>query len=290
MITNASPESRRRRWTQPAIRTVAPGRSTYDGKLRSQGARETQRMRGRGRWFSHETSRVGCPGGVGDGQFRGATTPSPIWSDQPSLRSSRCGGSGVSSASGRSPPSQLPAALWAALTDDYSSPSMPQLSYPFPPVVRSTTGGSVRSVSRISPARGRTNPVESVAWQAGVHVRSLCLEPQARGPRRGVRRRPGRCRRAAGARLQRGTDQGHLRGLRPDAARCGRRGRTPASARVGVLGTGPVLGQGPVDRLADDQRPGRDAGGRSRRSSGPSACGAAFCRPTATSSGTRRHS
>ena len=59
-------------------------------------------------------------------------------------------------------------------------------------------------------------------------------------------------------------------------------------APAGALGSGAVVGQGPVDRLAADQRPHGDRRPRSRPSGGPSPSAAACCRPTATTSGTPR--
>ena len=95
-------------------------------------------------------------------------------------------------------------------------------------------------------------------------MRSLRLEPAPAGPRGGVRghRRPGQG--AAGTGLQRGPDQGGLRGRRaPSVGRPWRQGgsRPRAPAPGAALGADPVLGQGTVDRQPDDQRPDGDRRG-----------------------------
>ena len=98
------------------------------------------------------------------------------------------------------------------------------------------------------------------------HVRSIRLQPQARGPHRGVRGR--RQPRAHGppGRLQRRPDQGGVRRRRAAAIQGGRAsGRSGrASAPRAHLGPDPVVGQGPQDRQPDDQRPDGDRGREAR--------------------------
>ena len=125
---------------------------------------------------------------------------------------------------------------------------------------------------------------------AGGHVWPLRVEPEARGPRRGVRDRQGRGQGAAGARLQR---RPHQAGVRRRASGPPTR-RSPATSRARPSascarcrwGLVPSWAKDPVDRQPDDQRPDgdgrREAGVPARRSPRGAAC----CRPTATSSGT----
>ncbi len=95
------------------------------------------------------------------------------------------------------------------------------------------------------------------------HVRSLRLQPPARGPHRGVRgrRQPGP--RGAEPRLQRGPHQGGVRRRRAAAFQGrggeGRSGRAPAAHAD--LGPHPVVGEGPQDRQPDDQRADGDGRG-----------------------------
>ena len=67
--------------------------------------------------------------------------------------------------------------------------------------------------------------------------------------------------RAAGARLQRRAHQGGVRRRRAAAvARTSPTSRRRAAAAGAALGAGAVVGQGPVDRQPDDQRPDGDGG------------------------------
>ena len=75
------------------------------------------------------------------------------------------------------------------------------------------------------------------------------------------------------------------RGLR--AGRQGERRRPPPAGPAG-LGTGAVVGQGPGDRLPDDQRPARDGGREAGVRQGLPQPGAACCPRPASTSGTCR--
>ena len=117
------------------------------------------------------------------------------------------------------------------------------------------------------------------------HVRSLCLF--AASPR--TSSRSSRSSRAASPRPWRPTTTSR----RPRRSTPSSSGRPPGSphgaaaapAAGAHLGTGPVVGQGPLDRQPDDQRPDGD-GRREARLPRASPRAAACCRPTATSSGT----
>ena len=131
----------------------------------------------------------------------------------------------------------------------------------------------IRKLSRVAPLNRFTHvvydrlPDEGVgqcsrrSWSvacryARIHVRTLCILRQPAGPDGGVRGRRS-VRRPARTGLQRCPDcrgASHLRAPRQG------HGRDSAPAGSTGLGAGSVLGQGRLDRLADDQRSTRDGG------------------------------
>ena len=85
-----------------------------------------------------------------------------------------------------------------------------------------------------APAPARVRPLR---WP---HVRSVCLQPQARGPRRGVRGRRHRVPDGRSRRLQRRAHQGGLRRPGAAAAKDERRADAPAERQLRVLRWGLV--------------------------------------------------
>ena len=134
------------------------------------------------------------------------------------------------------------------------------------------------------PADDRCRVGARLAWP---HVWPLRVEPEARGPRRGVRDRQGRGQGALAPDYNVApTKQVYaVRPARPPTPRTSR-ARPSGSSRTLRWGLVPFWAKDPVDRQQDDQRPHGDRRTRSRPSGGRSRPGAACSRPTATSSGT----
>src|SRR5882757_3344840 len=95
------------------------------------------------------------------------------------------------------------------------------------------------------------------SWQCGSYVRSICGEPETRGPGGPVRGPEVGSHRGHRPRLERRSDEGRVRGAGPPGAGLRFPGTGTATAGA-ALGTGALLGEVPRGRGPADQHAGRD--------------------------------